>query len=498
MRSAPSPHGPRPGSGLGSILPVVLLLAGSLVGACEPDRSGSAAATAAAAASPAPGPSPAPAAASPPAPDSPQTGAATTPTPLPPGPVPAAPRSDFDRFVSENAPLAAESAEIARGLDRQFLEPAIVSPDEAAAEIAAALADQDIEAVGRRDRALQLLGVLPAGQGLDEVYLALVPDQVIGFYLAAEDELYVVEPAEFTQTESDQALLTLAHEYVHALQQAHFDIESLSAAIPLLDLDRQLALSALIEGDASVFGFAAVAEQVDLAALQAAEPAPPPDLGRSGEFVLQLLAYPYVAGAEYVLGVLLGEGLSGLDRLYAPSGAPVATAAITPLGLRSGWEASVAAAFAAPELPCWEPLAVGSLGQFVLGALLGGRIERGQRGPGGWVDDHLLLIGNGATEVLMYRVEFAEPAAAEEFFGRLRRLIVSGRLDHAGRPGTIDASDPAGLAWRLEGRTALAALKGTGVSLVVGDHDPAATAAARALGREAMPDLDRSDYCPAQ
>ena len=494
-------NGPRPSAGFRTAFLALVLVAGFAIGACERESASQAVATP---------PSPVPAA---PLPESPGRESATAPvgspaplsessrqaaTASPVNADPAPGQSGFDQFVRENARRAAAAAERVRGLDRPFLEPRIVSPDEAAAEIAAALEDQDAEEVWRRDRALQLLGVLPSGQGLDEIYLGLVPDQVIGFYLAKEDELYVVEPAEIGRSASDQALITLAHEYIHALQQTNFDIESLSAAVPILDFDRQLALSALIEGDASVFGFTAVAEQVDLQALRAEEPASPPDMGRSGEFVLQLLAYPYVAGAEYVLGVLLASGLTGLDGLYDPSALPQATAQITPRGLRSQWQRSSAAEFAAPELPCWNSLGSGSLGQFVLGVLLGGQIEKGQRGPSDWVDDHLLLIGNGETEVLMYRAEFAGPAAAEDFFVRLQGLIAGGQLDHAGRMGTLEETGPASFSWKLEKRTARAELNGTGVSLIVGDHARAVESAAGALAGFVDVELAEEDYCPAQ
>ena len=497
LTTSPS-HGSRPSGVPRAVVLTLVLICGLAVGACERASGAQDAANATPTAPTAPLPetfsrAPEPAAAeSPPPPEPP------APAPLPADPPPEAGQAEFDQFVRENARRAAAAAESARGLERRFLEPMIVSPDEAAAEIAAALEEQDPEDVWRRDRALQLLGVLAEGQGLDEIYLALVPNQVIGFYLADEDELYVVEPEEIVAGGSDQALVTLAHEYVHALQQTNFDIESLSSDVPFLDFDRQLALSALIEGDASVFGFMAVADQVDLLALQAEEPAPPPDLGRSGEFVLQLLVYPYLAGPEYVLGVLLGSGLTGLNGIYEPSELPRATAQITPLGLRSEWRSSSAAEFEAPALPCWQSLAAGSLGQFVLGVLLGGQIEQGERGPAGWIDDHLLLIGNGESEVLMYRAEFDGPAAAQDFYDRLRELAAADRLDHAARPGSLSESGPGSFSWRLEQRTALAELDGRSVSLVVGDHALAAESAARALVGRARSDLAAEDYCPAQ
>ncbi len=490
---------PQPAGGLRAGLLALALLSALAVGACEQESAPQAVQDPVETAAPVAPSTPLTEGTgedSAPEPDSPRPSAATGPALSDPEPV--AGHGGFDQFVRENARRAAAAAERARGLERQFLEPRVVSPSEAAAVIAAELEDRDAEEVWRRDRALQLLGVLAAGQGLDEIYLALVPDQVIGFYLTEADELYLVEPSELGESASDQALITLAHEYIHALQQTNFDIEALSRAIPILDFDRQLALSALIEGDANVFGITAVADQVDLLALQSEEPAAAPELGRSGQFVLQLLIYPYLAGSEYVLGVLLDSGLTGLDGLYVPAASPQATAQITGLGLQSEWRPSSIAEFATPVLPCWESLASGSLGQFVLGVLLGGQIELGQRGPEGWIDDHLLLIGNGETEVLMYRAEFAGAAAAGDFFVRLQDLIAGGRLDHAGQAGSLSEIGPDRISWQLEQRSALAELDGSGVSLVVGDHALAAAAAARALAGQAGADLAEEDYCPAQ
>ena len=407
-------------------------------------------------------------------------------------------RAEFSEFVQANFSQAAAAASAARGLERDLLEPQIVTPDAAAAEVAAALARQDAEEVGKRDLVLQLLGVLAPGQSLDEVYLELVPDQVIGFYLAEDDRLFVVEPVESTPTQDDQTLITLAHEYIHALQQAHFDIEALGEAIGLLEFDRGLALSALIEGDASVFGLTAVVQQVDLRALQSVEQDPLPDLGRAGDFVQQMLLFPYVAGAEFVLGVLLGAGLDGLNGLYAPAAVPLTTAEVTPLGLGTEFEPSDAAEFDAPRLPCWELQGRGSLGQFMLGALLGGRIESGARGPDGWTDDHLLLLGNGAADMLMYRAEFAESDSAAAFFADLQDLIASGGLDHAGRAGSIAETGPAAITWQLEERVALARQHSSSVTLVVGDHDLAVTGAAMGLGGDVVANPARADYCPAQ
>jgi len=95
---------------------------------------------------------------------------------------------------------------------------------------------------------LSILGLIPADTDLFELYLNLFTEQVLGLYDPETDQLYVIaDRGEFGPLEES----TLAHEYVHALQQQHFDIQSLGESAEV-DLDASVALSALVEGDAYV------------------------------------------------------------------------------------------------------------------------------------------------------------------------------------------------------------------------------------------------------
>ena len=59
---------------------------------------------------------------------------------------------------------------------------------------------------------------------LNDLLLSLYGEAVLGFYTAEEEKLYVVQDAE--QFGPPQ-VKTFAHEYVHGLQQQHFDIDGI-------------------------------------------------------------------------------------------------------------------------------------------------------------------------------------------------------------------------------------------------------------------------------
>jgi hypothetical protein len=84
-----------------------------------------------------------------------------------------------------------------------------------------------------------LLDLLPAGA------ISLRSRASAGVYLPEQEQLYVA--TDRPQSDADAQLL-LAHAYVHALQDQHFDLEAL--ALRAGTVDGELAVEALSEGDA--------------------------------------------------------------------------------------------------------------------------------------------------------------------------------------------------------------------------------------------------------
>src|SRR5262249_25563569 len=90
---------------------------------------------------------------------------------------------------------------------------------------------------------LKRLGLLPEGTDYEQTLLDMLAEQVAGFYDPYAHTLYIADwlPIEMQRP-------ALAHEIEHALQDQHFDLQKYSAPLKE-DGDRQLARSAVVEGD---------------------------------------------------------------------------------------------------------------------------------------------------------------------------------------------------------------------------------------------------------
>ena len=161
---------------------------------------------------------------------------------------------------------------------------------------------------------LKRLGLLPEGIDYEQTLLDMLAEQVAGFYDPYARTLYIADwlPIEMQRP-------ALAHEIEHALQDQHFDLRKFSAPLKE-DGDRQLAHSAVVEGD----GTAVMLEYSRRAAgrtnAQMGE-----DMRRLGKQMMQLsmsatpafqkapaalretLVFPYAAGLEFVLARLDGS-----------------------------------------------------------------------------------------------------------------------------------------------------------------------------------------------
>ncbi len=154
------------------------------------------------------------------------------------------------------------------------------------------------------EAAYKRFGLLPDDVDLRKTLLDLLAEQVIGYYDPAEKVLYVVKGAR-----SDYLSTTIAHELVHALQDQHFPLDSLSRIER--DNDRQMAAQAVAEGHA-------VWEQlVSMTGMNNPENAMPggwdgvrqmirdnrnsmPLLAQAPLLLQEVLLFPYLSGAEHI------------------------------------------------------------------------------------------------------------------------------------------------------------------------------------------------------
>jgi hypothetical protein len=164
---------------------------------------------------------------------------------------------------------------------------------------------------------LRALGLLDADQDIVALTEQLYVAQVLGYYDFDAKRMVVVSDAGLTPA----ADITYAHEYTHALQDAAFDSSAAQEAV-VGQRDRELALLALEEGDATTAMVLWAIGHLSAGELAGITQTPVPDMSAIPPWMVRLLELPYVSGAEFV-GQLYASG--GWDAVNAAYGDPPAS-----------------------------------------------------------------------------------------------------------------------------------------------------------------------------
>jgi hypothetical protein len=165
----------------------------------------------------------------------------------------------------------------------------------------------------------------PVGADPARILLAVLDEQVAGFYDQREKKLFVRSEAD---TSPDLLRLVLAHEIEHALQDQNFGIPDL-ATLP--DNDMRLAYDALFEGDAMAVMTVYAAERAGrpLDSSMAAAAGAMRQAGTAGmvgnaeklrqapRVVREELLFPYVEGFSLVAEAWRRGGFPEVDKMFA-------------------------------------------------------------------------------------------------------------------------------------------------------------------------------------
>ena len=164
---------------------------------------------------------------------------------------------------------------------------------------------EDREATLLTQKLYTMLGILEPNTDLSDLTADVLTDIVLGFFDTEENKLYIVgDDTDFSERDE----LTVAHEFVHALQQLYFDIRATRDSIEG-NADQRRAYTALVEGDAAVgellYGGKHFDEQQQAAARAASGRA---DFSayRAAPIVIQrTIAFPYAEGRQFVISLFL-------------------------------------------------------------------------------------------------------------------------------------------------------------------------------------------------
>lgn len=203
--------------------------------------------------------------------------------------------------AADRTAVEAEVEEI-RGL--AFLSPVVyrtMAPEELGPFLERKI-DEEIgsRTVGRYERSLAYLGLLPDGVDLRSAYLALMQEQIGAFFDPDSRILYLLDGVSYGES-IDRAML--AHELTHALQDQHFTLADLPLRVQGDD-DRVLAAVAVVEGDAMRVMQKVVERHAGLSSLwdnlQFMATAQTETLSAAPLFLRESLLFPYVEGRRFM------------------------------------------------------------------------------------------------------------------------------------------------------------------------------------------------------
>lgn len=160
------------------------------------------------------------------------------------------------------------------------------------------------EELAAMERAYKRFGLLPDSMNLRRFMTDLLTEQVAGYYDPKQKVLYVVEGGD-----ASLVGVTINHELVHALQDQHFNLDSMLSARD--DNDRAVAGQAVVEGQATLEQISSMIGSNNFAAalpggwervreLIREMQGSMPIFASAPTLLQETLLFPYLTGAEFM------------------------------------------------------------------------------------------------------------------------------------------------------------------------------------------------------
>ncbi|MHB1416646.1 MAG: hypothetical protein ACYC1C_15470 [Chloroflexota bacterium] len=325
-----------------------------------------------------------------------------------------------------------------------------------------------------KDEALfVLLGLLDEGDDLYESYLALLGEQVVGFYeFDSHDMKLVGEKGSPTTMEE----LTLVHEYVHALQDQHFDMGAMAKEVEG-NGERGLALQALAEGDATLSMVAYAMQNLsrdEMAALQEQSGTfDSQQLNSAPPALRSTLLFPYLQGVTFVGALFQAGGWNAVDDAYRHPPQTSEQILHPEKYLRGEGPEEVdlpdlGAALGSP----WSVVDRDTFGELGLQMYLqdGVQAKTATAAAAGWGGDSYVLLSDAAGRYALASLSAWDSVKdATEFFTALRSL------------GGTGGADDTHLTWSAPGKHGYASMQGDKVLLVIAPDEATTTKIAGAF-----------------
>ncbi|HDQ72706.1 MAG TPA: hypothetical protein ENN19_11525 [Chloroflexi bacterium] len=352
---------------------------------------------------------------------------------------------------------------VLRGLEPlQPVERALMTPDQLRERIRQDF-EENFSFQDARDYTLTLAAFDFVDPELDlyDLWLRLYTEQIAGFYDTETKQIYVIADLGLM---GQLERLTYAHEYTHALQDQHFDLEALwlrDDAEEVYDSEYLAAVQALVEGDAQLlerqFMNTHYSPEEIVMLMREAMAINTTVLDQAPEIVRDALLFPYQFGLTFVQSLYEQGGWAAVDAAYADP--PRSTEHILhPDRYRAGDEPQIVSL---PPLTDtlgtgWRHVDGDIMGEFLIGRYLAQYIpeEDAETAAEGWGGDRYTVHYHEEDETLVlgWRIVWDTPADVEEFvdayvsYAEARFAHSSGEHDGA-QICWQGARDAACLAW---------------------------------------------------
>jgi len=325
----------------------------------------------------------------------------------------------------------------------------------------------DIERV---DQVYIRLGLLPAGTALRPALQRLYEQEGAGFYDPRTKRLVLSKTALATGgfkvgmvgwlTGRDiVGEFLLAHELTHALQDQHYTLPTAPEPITDSHGDRELARHALLEGDATLAGFAYFfgrpldAKTIGLVERQLH--GVPDELAKkypdAPELLRASLAFQYDQGTTFVGRALASGGCAAVDKVHLDPPAS-SEQVLHPERYYDVRDRPVTIALAGDEpleKAGWTRCLEDTLGEFQIRVLAGRFLpaERAARVADGWGGDRVRALCRGDDLAIVWMTAWDSPGDATDFAQAMPEIVRDARVQqHDDRvlvligPAALDAT----------------------------------------------------------
>ncbi|MDQ2807643.1 MAG: hypothetical protein M3Z04_12155 [Chloroflexota bacterium] len=334
--------------------------------------------------------------------------------------------------LAQLATIEAEAATL-RGLQpKRDVPEHFVSSAQIATNLKKEINDDYSPAEGRRDALeLWLLRLIPDRTvDLYQIQIDLLGEQVLGYYDPKTKELFIRSDQQPLGAEAQD---TLAHEFVHSLQDEYYDLQKLRPDNSHNN-DRDTAVTSLIEGDATVaqVQFAQrYMSPADLATLmQGSADSSTAVLDKAPAYIRDSLIFPYDSGAQFVATLQQHGGYAAVNKALADP--PVSTEQILHPEKYLTTHRDLPLAVSLPPLTStlgsgWTIRNEDTLGEFDLAALLRyNGVTNADTAAAGWGGARFAFYQDDSDALVILSTRWDTAKDATEFETALRRSFLPG------------------------------------------------------------------------